>query len=259
MTARRATLLVLLALAFPGACRAQFHVRLKFEHSTVLQFETAHAFVTLLNDTAETVSTDAAIERQELDLRLRVEDQDGHLLPQRKKGKFGGEQRLPPGATRQFIEDIDAWYDIVRPGRYRVTVDASVGPVRFASRTLPLQVVPGLTLKSIERQLPGYADRIRRYELRYWKRDKSEHLFLRVDEDDGAVNYGVFDLGRLLRVEPPTIAVERDGTVKVVHQSARACYTHSTFKSETDAVRFVDQTYRLPNGDPYPNVKRLQQ
>jgi len=222
MTARRTSLVVLLALAFPCACRAQFHVRLTLEHATVLQFETARAFVTLLNDTAETVSTDAPIERQKLDLRLRVEDQDGHMLPQRKEGDIGGEQRIPPSATRQFIESIDAWYDIVRTGRYRVTVEAFVGPARFASRTLLLQVVPGLTLQSIERQLPGYADRVRRYELRYWKRGKSEHLFLRVDEGGGAVNYGVFDLGHLLRVDPPTLTVDRDGTIKVVHQSGRS-------------------------------------
>jgi hypothetical protein len=77
-------------------------------------------------------------------------------------------------------------------------------------------------------------------------------LFLTIVESASGMSYGVFDLGLLVRVSAPTVMVEGSDRVKVNHQSGPDRYTKTVFESRLDSVRFIDQTYHLANGDPYP-------
>jgi hypothetical protein len=157
---------------------------------------------------------------------------------------------VEPGERQEVMIDISQPYGLARAGRYFVAARAQVNGRRYESNRLAFDVVPGIELASTTRSLPGYADLVRHYSLRYWDRDQREYLFLRVDGERGE-NYGLFELGPLIRVFPPGIDVDKFGNVKVVHQSGGNRFTHSTFISSRDGVRFVDQVFRRADGRDY--------
>ena len=155
------------------------------------------------------------------------------------------------------MKEVGDWHRLTRPGTYTIRVEAKFAGRVYESNPVTLPVVTGLVLAETQQVLPGYPDRQRRYGLRYWKRDGHEHLFLRVDETVAGVNwnYGSVDLGRLVRFFQPTLSVDREGRVRVVHQSGRDRMTRSFFKSDPDQLRFVNQTHHLPTGEPYPGLR----
>jgi hypothetical protein len=247
----------LLATAlFTGTAAAQVRLGVKLDHAAYLQFEPVRAVVSIRNDSVETLTTDPAASGRDLTLTLFVEHAGGEPARPRRSGPFGGTMTVPPDEQRSFMVDIGEWRDVVRTGRYTVLVEARLGERAYESERGAFTIVRGLEIKNLDKQVPGYADRLRRYSLRYWQRGNREHIFLRVDEPDRNLNFGLFDMGRVVRVTDPKIEVHADGTVIVVHQSGRDCFTRSTLKSEADRVRFLNQTYHLENGDPYPNIEK---
>lgn len=246
--------LCLAAAALPAD--AQIRIGLKLEHRTVLQFEPIRAFITVYNDSSEilSVSDEAG---KEFDLRFVVEESNG--TPVRQTGEAPVCRRLMilPGSNQAMMRNVTDWCRMLGLKHYRIVAEAVWRGDRYVSNPVTVNVVSGLALTEVTRVLPDYGGRIRRYGLRYWKRDQYEHLFLRVDEETGGVsmNYGVVDLGRLIRVYEPELTVDADGIVRVSHQSGRRCFTRTVFRSDHDRLRFVDQTYHLPNGDPYPRIR----
>ena len=130
--------------------------------------------------------------------------------------------------------------------------------VVFKSNVIELDVVEGFKIKSVDKNISGYIDKIRTYSLRYWKRGNAEHLFLRIDENDNHMNYGVYDLGKVIRVFDPILRVDSVDTVKVVHQLGRDCYKKTLFVSTPTGVSFVDQSYHLKSGAPYPYMNKVK-
>ena len=45
--------------------------------------------------------------------------------------------------------------------------------------------------------------------------------------------------------------IDRAGKLVIVHQSGVMVHTRSVFSSTREGVKFVDQTYHLPDGSPY--------
>ncbi|MBL7115723.1 MAG: hypothetical protein ISS35_08140, partial [Kiritimatiellae bacterium] len=104
--------------------------------------------------------------------------------------------------------------------------------------------------------VPGSDDARRTYRVLYWKRGLYEFAFLRVDEVPSKFNYGVFELGKIVRSSVPQLETTLQGDVTVRHQCAADCYIRTQFKSEMEGVRFVDQKYEKEDGSPYRTTQR---
>jgi hypothetical protein len=85
-------------------------------------------------------------------------------------------------------------------------------------------VVPGVEVASLTATT---ATGWRKYNLAVLNRDKHDRLFLRID--DANLCYGVFDLGRLVRMKAPELKLDSTGLLHVLHQSAPQQFTYSTF------------------------------
>jgi len=241
------------ALLLTGAARAGLDVTLDLEHETCLQYEAVVAIVTVHNDTDSSLVIHKksasrlffVIERKRDELVSMINDEP----PVRRLA-------VDPDETGRVLVDISRLYDVAATGRYFVRAVITRNGQRSESGRKVLKVVQGLELASVTKSVPGYADLDRTYKLRYWVRKDYEHLFLCVDEKESRLNYGVFELGRLVRVTEPLLEVDRKGNVIVVHQNGKDSHTRSVFKSERNGVTFVDQTYHLPDGKPYPFLRR---
>ena len=234
----------------------QIQVGLKLEHSATLRFEPVRVFITIYNNDSRPLIIGA--EGTNLQLNAVVETQARDLLKPTRGQPLCSKLHVRAEGQEMIMRQLDGRFDLTDIGRYTIKVQARWQGLIYESNEVTLDVVEGLILETTERHLSGYTDHLRRYTLRYWKRNKVEHLFLRVEEPSRYLTYGVYDLGRVVRVSRPMLRVDQDGKVTVVHQLGKDCFKRSIFQSDRAEVTLVDQSYHLPNGAPYPNLKRIR-
>ena len=77
---------------------------------------------------------------------------------------------------------------------------------------------------------------MRSYTLRTLNRDRREVVFLRINDDDRGMCYGVFELGAIVRMFEPKLQMDEVGNIHVLHQSGPWQFTHSVFTPHGDPV-----------------------
>jgi hypothetical protein len=247
---------MLIFLAFARPVEAQIRIGLKVEHETVLQYETVRVFITIYNDSKQTLVIDKEYGDFVLEPFLfNMAKEPVELLNKRPICK---ELRIRAGAKETVMVDISNWYNFSRIGGYDLEIFGLWKDVKFKSNRVHINVVSGFELASFDKNLSGYTAKIRHYSLRYWKRGNAEHLFLRIDEPENKMNYGVYDLGKIIRFFKPILKVDADDNIKVIHQIGFDCYKKTLFSSTPDSVTFVDQSYHLDSGAPYPNMRAIK-
>jgi hypothetical protein len=245
-------LLVLGLLAWPGGAHADLQLKLELEHRKLMRFEPIHAFVTIENDSGVDFAIEGDKEDANARLQFVIEIRPDEPVARHNPGPLVRAVRIKSGEKQRILVDLSRFYSLGTMRGYLVKAVVDWNGRSYASEIMRFSVENGIPQTAITRSLPGRADLARKYSLRYLAREKNERLFLCVDEEGTGVNYGTFDLGRLLRVTTPELAVDWAGNVRVVHQSSRDCHTWSQFKSAEDGVTFVDQSYHLADGSPYP-------
>ncbi len=233
-----------------GHVHAELRVMTDLEHSTCLQYEPVNIMVFLLNETHKTIMVGANTNNGVAELSFVVEHQTDVWLKKKARIRL---RPIPikPGEERSFVIALTDWYAIEREGEYRIQAKIKVGKKLYASPMVQLTVVPGIELTKSSKLVPGSDDALRSYRVLYWKRGLYEFAFLRVDEIPSRLNYGVFELGKIVRFSAPVLETTLEGDVTVRHQSAPDCFIRTQFKSEVEGVRFVDQTYEREDGSPY--------
>ncbi len=235
---------------------AQIRIGLKVENKTVLQYEEIRAFITIYNDSQQTIF----INEEYGDFTVTASLLDSRDEPKAviRKSPLCKNLRIKPGEREVVMVNINRWFDFSKLQRYKLSIDGGWRGVVFTSNAVDIDVVGGFEIKSLDKNIAGYVDKVRTYSLRYWKRGESEHLFLRIDENASHVNYGVYDLGKIIRVFDPILQVDAMDTVKVIQQIGRDCYKKTLFVSTPSIVSFVDQSYHLRSGAPYPNMNKVR-
>ncbi len=246
----RAGIVALAFLALLPVAYAAVHASMKLEHSVFLRFEDIRATITIYNDTDDPYIIDGVATRGESQLFFDVLYKGDRLKP-REGEPYVGRLLVLPDEKREVVIDLCDAYPLSREGRYFIKVVASQSGEVWESDATMIDIVPGMPIASTERMVAGYRDRLRRYSLRYWPREGHEALFLSVDEVKGGHNYGVFELGKLVRVRKPSIRVDRKGEVRVWHQTGSDRYLFSKLQSRPDSVMFVGQTSHREDGSPY--------
>lgn len=248
-----ATLAALLGTS--SICHAQIRLALELEQSSCLQYEPIHAIVSVRNETDDAILIGDPKKPGYLALEFEIQQRKHHALPKRKTIPVVKDILIEAGETRKLAVELTRWYSATDMGRYLVRAYIRKdGPLVY-SRMAMVDVVRGFELASATQRLSGYEAVYRTYSLRYWRRGRHEYLFLSVDEKPSGCNYGVFQLGRIIRFEKPTVTVSRDGKVEIRHQSGPDCYIRTKFDSRRDGMRFVDQSYELADGTPYPYLR----
>ena len=111
----------------------------------------------------------------------------------------------------------------------------------FISPKLFLDVLPGLEISKLVAGIPEDPNAVRSYTLRTLNRDRTEVVFLRINDDDRGMCYGVFELGTIVRLFEPKLQTDEVGNIHVLHQSGPWQFTHSVFTPHGDPV--VQEVY----------------
>ena len=261
---------------FAGAAQAQMVVELRVPSSMFLEMEPAVVTVTIRNQSGDpfTLGGTNTVNRLYLDIERgtgeRVRPTGENLIPE--------EITIPSRGYRQFQINMCEFYQLTRSGPHAVTARLNVGENRFISDRYLFDVVPGFEIRRIEARTRGNPPRTIVLLLKSLVRDREERLFLRIDEPKAELCLGVYNLGTLVRVFEPQMAIDAENRVHVLHQSAPQRFTHSVFELTgspvsttyygglvsdarlvSDEDGFVEVLGVVPyEGDPYASPLRAQ-
>ena len=250
---RGAVCLAALALFFAaGPCLGQVKVSLDVDHDSALRFEEVPLTLTIRNDTDGIFWLDQSHPARSGALAFVVETVRGRIVPGRRARPPVPYLVLEPGESRDVKVDLSLYCDLSQAGRYlvRAVVKDNSGN-ETVSQADVVDVVNGIELVKQTVDVPGAPGQRWEYSLRYWSRNKRERLFLSVDDSRNHINYGVFDLGPLMRVVKPRLVMRRDGTSTVIHQRAQGLYVRTNFTTSYRGVVMEGQTSHNADGSPY--------
>ena len=226
-------------------------VGLRIENDRLVQFEQVRAFVSIYNDSDYPFVFFNEEEEGNSWIEFVISGDHNRYVRRTVKSPMVAELRVLPEEKSSIMVDVSRWYDLTSMCGYNIAAAVVWKGIRFQSNSRRIEIVRGLPITSIARPAPGAMGSFRTYDLRYLSRRRMEHLFISIDNRSTGVNYGVYDLGRLIRVVRPTIEVKRTGAVTVFHQSGKDKWTRSFLSVSGDQTRFVDQTYHYGDGRPY--------
>jgi hypothetical protein len=230
-------------------CRAEVKIMLKTEYSSYIQFERLTAYVWVWNDREQPlVVGEGGTSLMEFHVGRNRDSWEKPL----REGSPVGNFRLEPGERRRLAVDLTAWYDVGVMGRYFLRAYVKDGADYTFSPDVVFDVVSGIEVETLTREVAGYHGVSRTYSLRMWKRGPTENLFLCVRDEPSGLQLGVFPLGRAIRLSAPVVRLEGETELTVRHQQSRDGFLRTVFRSDGKGVEFIDQRLELENGDPYP-------
>ena len=230
-------------LLWGGTVMANIGVELQMEHSSLMLHEPVIAFVLIRNESSEVLTVDEGGGGATAQLDFHVERGVNEPVARTIRTALVGRNRLRPGERRSFMIDVSRNYDMGHRGGFSMRAEVTWRGIRYASGLKHIDVVYGLPLMETRVTNAGTGE-LRTYQLRYMNRGGQERLFITVDDETSRKNFGVFDLGPLVRVYHPRMEVKPTGWITVIHQSGSAMYTRSVLDSNDNAVWFIDQESR---------------
>lgn len=229
-------------------------IEIKSDHPKYLKFENIDISVKIKDESYTPIvigSNDGLDENATVTIQLFNSNKKYLPLPLTTKRPFVKNLLVNPGKIGSFTFDLTDYYTINEVGNYKIKAIVSFGDKVFQSNVISLEIFNGIELTSVQKLLPGYMDKTREYSLRYMVREGTEVIFLRVDELERGLNYGVIPLGDFIRVIQPELLVDLDGFVKIKYQAGFNCFALCYFISDVSSIEYVDRRYVTREGTAY--------
>lgn len=213
---------------------AQVDFSARLPNTSVLACEPVPIEVTLKNNRAVPL---AAGGTQGFTLAFEVVDAQGLLVRSLPDAQVSTPAEVPPLSQVVITNDLQQLFPIARHAALSVRARLVVGDRSYVTDKMFLDVLPGGEVGRI--QANTASGELRTYSLRVLSRDKRDRLFLRSSNESETICYGVADLGRFVRIGSPTLEVDSQGNVHVLHLSGPNQFVHSVFSP--DAARISRQ------------------
>jgi hypothetical protein len=168
-------------------------------------------------------------------LKLTVETDQEFFVTKYGDPPVTEEFELPSSSRATVRVDIAPYFDMSRPGRYRVTASVKVPQLQqeISSEPARVSIIHGTKLWEQEFGLPvragaepGSAE-MRKYALVQSMTQKRIRLYVRVSDRYEARNFRVFPIGPLLSFSRPETQVDRLARLHVLFQSGAHAFTYA--------------------------------
>lgn len=213
-------------MAVPAWVAAQVAITLTLPSAKALLYEDVIATVVIQNNSGQMLAMDST--HAPVRFWLDVERDDGRIIRRRDDAPLMSGVKIMPGETRTFGFNVPRLYAIRNQGLYKIRAGVEMNGAHYVSPEMTLEVVGGFELQRLTAGVPGDAPAIRTYILSYFQKDSVENIYLRIEDADKTV-YGLFNLGRVVRVRPPEIKMDEAGNVHVLFQTMGMGFVHTAF------------------------------
>ena len=217
---------VIVLMAFPAWVVAQVAVTLTLPSAKALLYEDVIATVVVQNNSGQMLTLDST--QGTVRFWLDVERNGGRIIRRRDDAPLVSAVKIMPGEARTFGFNLPRLYAIRSQGQYKVRAGVELNGALYVSPQTMLELVSGFEFQRLTAGVPGDAQAMRTYILSYFQRDGFENIYLRIEDADKTV-YGVFNLGRVIRVRPTEIKVDEAGNVHVLFQTMGMGFVHTAF------------------------------
>ncbi len=242
------------AVVFPAVSRGQIAVGLSMPESKVVHYESVKAVVTIGNNSGQFISfgSDASSAR----LLFEIEKVNEFIVKRRNAKPLISNLSIISGETRTAEIELLQYYPMLDIGLYIVKAVVKWNSVDYASSGIYIEVARGFELAKIKAGIPSDKDAARTYVLEYLQMKIGENLYLRIRDDRRNVIYGMFNLGRIVRVRKPVLKIDESGNVHVLFQTIGMGYIHTAytpygvwlFSENIDSGKYIVSLEELPNG-----------
>lgn len=216
-------------LGWVSLASAQVELIFSLPHHEVLELEPVPALVTLINRGGQPLD-----KGEHFDLAFDITDASGTQIRMRSNQRLVVPAVLPAGQSVTVTNDLSLAYQMARQGPYTVQARLKLTQRSLVSDREYLDVLPGAEVAVAEGVAGDGSPR--RYSLRQLSRKNQTRLYLRVDDPQAALCYGVVDLGRVIPIRPPTLQVDTHGLVHALHMTGPVQFVHSVFSSDGELV-----------------------
>jgi hypothetical protein len=223
---RLAALALLLAIARPEGARGQIDVSCAVPCPEFLQWEPIPVEVTLRNNTG----SELRLSEGDAPARLELDVQDRNGLSLAKEEPAGGEPMyvVPPMGRLTVTNQLFRHCVIRKQGAYTLRARVAWRDKVYVSEPAYVDVIPGRLVDEVRAQESG-GPAARTYQLRTLHRGGHQRLFLRIEDEDAGICYGVFDLGQAVFVQKPEFMTDAAGDAHVLFQSAPGQFVHVAY------------------------------
>ncbi len=213
-------------MAVPAWVAAQVAITLTLPFAKALLYEDVIATVVIHNNSGQVLSMDS--NRGPVRFWLDVERDGSRIIPRRDDAPLVSDVEIMPGEVRTFGFNVPRLYAIRSQGLYKMRAGVEMNGAHYVSPEATLEVVGGFEFQRLTAGFPGDTHAMRTYILSYFQRDGVENIYLRIEDADKTV-YGMFNLGRVVRIRPTEIKVDEAGNVHVLFQTMGMGFVHTAF------------------------------
>lgn len=212
--------------ALPAWVAAQVAIALTLPSAKALLYEDVIATVVIQNNSGQmlTMNSSPGTARFWLD----VESDGGRIVPRRDDAPLLSDVEIMPGEARTLGFNVPRLYALRSQGLYKMRAGVELNGAHYVSPEAKLEIVGGFEFQRLTAGVPGDVPAMRTYILSYFQRDGVENIYLRIEDADKTV-YGLFNLGRIVRVRPTEIKVDEAGNVHVLFQTMGMGFVHTAF------------------------------
>jgi len=214
-------------MALPAWVVAQIAITLTPPSAKALLYEDVIATVVVQNNSGQMQTLDST--QGTVRFWIDVERNDGRIIRRRDDAPLVSAVKIMPGEARTFDFNVSRLYAIRNKGSYKIRAGVEMNGAHYVSPEMTLELEDGgFELQRLTAGVPGDTPATRIYILSYFQRDSVENIYLRIEDADKVV-YGLFNLGRVLRVRSPEIKVDEVGNVHVLFQTMGMAFVHMAF------------------------------
>lgn len=216
-------------------------VTLRMTHSEYLIGEHIRAELEIRNGSTTPIIVGAKDSTDFIFLELFKNDTK-HSMERHSEAKVTVPFVLKSGEAQTFEVFFDRNYALETEGRYLGRAVVVHDGMRYEGALRAFSLVPGMRISTALQMFSNRPELRREFELLYWSRRRTEHLFLRATDhsEKGDRMWVTSDLGTLLRQTRPKISIRDGGEVTVLHRATKDEFIRSDFWSLPDAFEFQE-------------------
>jgi hypothetical protein len=189
---------------------------------------------------AQSLAAERALNRANRPFKLTVKQLNDPLgkepVPLLKKPVI-----VPPQATLPLVQffDINTAYLVNKVGSYRMSAVVQIGNIHYTEPRHFIEVYHGIELRKLTNREDGRVWSLRKQSRPPRIGDEGNSgifLFLRVDDGNGRINFGVHTLGRMIDAFEPLLILDPLFQIRVVHRHSPKVFMEHFY---TDKGKFI--------------------
>ena len=254
-------LLPLPAFLFPVSAQAEtseIMVDLKLDNFDFVSGERIRGVVNIANPSPEKVSVGYSNSKDSFFVEV-FRASSMQQLTKISTHAFVSKFRIDSGEGQKLEVFLGDHYGLKEPSRYLAKPVLVHNGIRYEGTIRAFDVVDGVRLGGAMQMFANRNELRRDFDLVYWSRRNSEHLFLRVKDVGGSDRiWETRDLGPILRIDKPSISVMPKGEVVVLHRLNQDQFVRSEFWSLPNDLEFrLRETVQDPETAGTARVREL--